>query len=278
MVELSPQRSSGGRGTVATSLRDPRREGLTFQASSRWVRGTRRDATVVDSKHPLLVWEPGRPIVSYAFPRSELADGVLVPTQAPPDAPPGRGNHYHLAVGDDLIEHAAWSWPDPELADYVAVAWRALEHWYEEDEEVFGHARDPYHRVDALASSRHVQLAVAGRMLADTRRPVLVYETTLPVRYYIPLQDVRGEQLLPSDTRTRCPYKGHASYYRLLGESGSYEDLAWAYPEPAPGLERLRGTVAFYNEHVDITVDDELQPRPHTPWSTPTTVPGARAA
>jgi uncharacterized protein (DUF427 family) len=251
---------------MATRFHDSRREALTFEPSSRWVRGSLGDIDVVDSRAPLLVWEPERPIVAYAFPRADV-HAELLPAEAPEHAPAAREPWYDVRVGGRMLERAAWSWDDPELREHVGIAWHALERWREEDEEVFVHPRDPYHRVDALQSSRHVQVLVDGHAVADTRRPLLLFETGLPTRYYIPREDVDGDALVESDTDTTCPYKGHASYHHVHAGDALHEDLVWLYPDPLPGLQQIAGALAFWNERVDVVLDGTLQERPETPWS-----------
>ena len=139
--------------------------------------------------------------------------------------------------------------------------------WFEEDEEVFVHPKDPYHRVDVLESSRHVRVSLNGEVVAETSRPKLLFETGLPVRYYIPPEDVREELLVPSEKHTRCPYKGVASYWSVKAGGELAENLAWYYPEPTPDTAKIADHLCFFNEKVDLTVDGEAQPRPQTQWS-----------
>lgn len=152
---------------------------------------------------------------------------------------------------------------DPALDGYVLVDWDAVDRWLEEDEEVVGHPRDPFHRVDVRRSSRHVVVELDGTVVADTRRPVLLFETGLPVRHYIERADVRLDLLAPSDRRTTCAYKGHASYFSAPG----HPNIAWTYEEPLPDAEQIRGLIAFFDEHADVTVDGERMERPRTQWS-----------
>jgi uncharacterized protein (DUF427 family) len=144
-----------------------------------------------------------------------------------------------------------------------------MDSWLEEDEEVFVHARDPYHRIDVLDSSRPIRVMVAGETVAETTRPRLLYETTLPVRYYIPKSDVRLDLLQESDTETACAYKGTTSkYWKAKTASGTLRDVAWCYESPNPEVARIAGRVSFFNERVDaIFVDGKEVPRPHTQWS-----------
>jgi uncharacterized protein (DUF427 family) len=251
--------------SIAASRRHPVPDGeLTYEASERRVRGVVGDTVVVDSRRPLLVWEPGRPVPLYAFPRADVRTELLGAGRSV-DRPGARGG-YDLIVGDRLLPAIAWDYEVPELADHIAFDWfgrvePGIEHWYEEDEEIFVHPRDPYKRVDALPSSRHVQVSVDGVVVADTRRPVLVFETRLPVRYYIPPEDVDLSRLVRSVLRTRCPYKGEARYWSVRG---GLDNIVWTYPDPIPAAAAIRDHVAFYNEVVDITVDGEPVERPVT--------------
>lgn len=156
----------------------------------------------------------------------------------------------------------------PELSGLVLFYWDRVDHWYEEDEEVFKHARDPYHRVDALQSSRHVQVVVNGEIVADTKRPVLLFETGLPTRYYIPATDVRTDLLTATDTASVCPYKGTATYWSLTVGDRTIADAVWNYPHPVAQVPTIAGLLCFFDERVDhVIVDGVEQPTPVTPWS-----------
>jgi uncharacterized protein (DUF427 family) len=122
--------------------------------------------------------------------------------------------------------------------------------------------------VDALRSSRHVRVEVDGVVLADSVRPTILFETSLPPRYYLPKVDVRMDLLEPTDTVSRCPYKGQARYWSARVGDTLVPDLAWSYPSPFPESAPVMGLVCFYNERVDLTVDGERLDRPHTPFST----------
>lgn len=184
----------------------------------------------------------------------------------------GDAAYWSLRVGDRHAENAMWSYPQPiegspPLAGYVAFYWQAMDRWLEEDEEVFVHPRDPYHRIDVLASSRQVCLSVGGALVAETARPRLLFETGLPVRYYVPREDVRDEALATAELQTRCPYKGVASYFDVIEGGADGTALAWHYLEPLPAVSTIVDHVCFFNERVDLEVDGERQERPQTPWS-----------
>ncbi|MFF8026984.1 DUF427 domain-containing protein [Streptomyces sp. NPDC007896] len=248
-------------------------EGLLWEPSERWVRGRKGEVTVVDSRHPVLVWEPEVPVPLYAFPREEVRADLLRPAKNPrTGAHSGSRIFYDLEVDGELLENAAWTFPAEDLAGHIAFEWfcrsgRGLDHWYEEEEEIFVHPRDPHKRVDALSSSRHVVIEIDGTVVADTRRPVLLFETGLPTRYYIPREDVRLGLFVPSDLSTGCPYKGTAEYWSWRGGGNIPANLVWSYPEPLPAVGAVKGLLAFYNEAVDITVDGERLERPVTPFT-----------
>jgi uncharacterized protein (DUF427 family) len=175
--------------------------------------------------------------------------------------------------GDCVVTDGAFIHPEPPeglpgLAGLIAFYWAALDDWLEEDEPVEGHGRDPYHRVDALASSRRVRVSLDGELLAETSRPTIVYETGLMPRWYLPREDVRAE-LQPGGAETVCAYKGHPVYWSVTTASGLYENVAWTYLDPLPGVAAIAGRVAFFDEHVDIEVDGRPRGRPRSPWAEP---------
>jgi uncharacterized protein (DUF427 family) len=154
-----------------------------------------------------------------------------------------------------------------ELPGYVYVAWNAADAWFEEDEEVFVHPRDPYTRVDILPSSRHVVVEVDGVVLADSTRAHALFESRLPPRWYIPPTDIRMEFLTPTDSTSVCPYKGQAVYWAARAGNRDVSDIAWSYPTPLPESDRIVGLIAFYNEKVDLIVDGDRLARPQTKFS-----------
>ena len=165
---------------------------------------------------------------------------------------------------------AAWSYSDSPLdaiRDLVRFDWSAMDAWFEEDEEIIVHPRDPYTRVDTLSSSRHVRVFIDGELVADSTRPVLLFETGLPARFYLPQTDLRTELFTPTDKRTQCPYKGTARYWTAHVNGTEHPDIAWTYPTPLPESIKVAGLVSFYNERVDIEVDGVIQARPKTKFS-----------
>jgi len=226
-----------------------------FEPSHRWVRVRFGNAFLADSKRVMLLLEPKK-LGIYYFPQEDVRMDLL--TRA--------GERlWTVKVGDRGAERAAWE--RETYPGYIAFKWDLMDAWFEEDDEVWVHPRDPYHRVDVVTSSRHVQVVVDGVTVADTHRPHLLFETGLPTRYYIPKLDVRMDLLTPTATQTRCPYKGKAMYWSVTVGDRQYQDIVWSYSPPIPECTRIDNLLAFYNEKVDIIVDGEKQSRPKTPWS-----------
>ncbi len=251
-------------------------EGLLWEPSPRWVRGRKDDTTVVDSRHPVLVWEPGIPVPLYAFPHDEVREDLLRPAKNPPTGThTGSRIFYDLVIGGESTENAAWTYPADDLAGHIAFEWfrrvgRGLDHWYEEEEEIFIHPRDPHKRVDAIPSSRHVRVEIHGTVVADTHRPVLVFETGLPTRYYIPREtsawtcSSRPTTAPAAPTRAPPP-TGPGATRPVLPPSRRTSSGPIRGPLPAVGA--VRDLLAFYNEAVDIVVDGDPLERPVTPFT-----------
>ena len=224
---------------------------------------------VADTRKPFLVWEkPYYP--TYYLPASDVS-ATLIPAGETEHSPSrGNGEVLHVKVATATAERAALRYPDSpfeQLRDLVRLDWGAMSEWLEEDEPVYTHPRDPYHRVDILASSRHVRIEVDGVTVAETRQPRILFETGLPARHYMPLTDVRMDLLRPSATVTHCPYKGAAGYWSVDAGHGVREDLVWIYRIPLPESQKIAGLACFYDEKVDVYLDGELQERPRTPFS-----------
>jgi uncharacterized protein (DUF427 family) len=247
----------------------PESRGLIyFEPSPRRMRARLGGETIVDSRHAMLLHEHGH-LPIYYFPEDEVRMDLLEPTDHHTKCPwKGEASYWSVRAGDRVAENAAWAYPDPlddapALAGYVALYWDKMDEWLEEDEPAIGHARDPYHRVDILQTSRHVKVSVGGEMVAESTNPVVIYETGLPPRWYFKPDEVREQLLEPSDGQSTCAYKGVASYWTV----GDEDDVAWYYPRPTRDAERVKDRIAFFNERVDIEVDGELQERPETQWS-----------
>src|ERR687889_2268832 len=253
-------------------VRAPSNHLLYFEDSPRRVRVVFGGETIADSKRVRLMHEAGL-LPVYYFPIEDVRMGLLEESAHTTHCPfKGDASYWSVRVGERVAENAVWGYPEPidscpPIAGYLAFYWRKMDHWYEEDEEVFVHPRDPYHRVDVLESSRHVKVSVNGEVVAETQRPKILFETGLPPRYYMPPEDVREDMLLKSEKSTRCPYKGTASYHSVEVGGGTVEDLVWHYPEPIGAVEGIRDHLCFYNEKVDLEVDGEVQERAVTRWS-----------
>ena len=266
---------------------------LRYEPIDKRIRATLGEGTVIDTTRAMLVWEPKRVVPTYAVPVEDVAGEILAVPGAEagdPDAhgvPPmgapqlagrvvfdpsvpfdvrtteGEPLTIRAGAGDAARDAAAFRADDPALAGYVIVDFDAFDAWYEEDERNVGHPRDPFHRIDIVRSSRHVRVERDGVLLAESTDPYMLFEPPLPVRYYLPAEDVRGDLLTPSDTRTFCAYKGQAWYLSLEGEA----DIAWTYPAPLREASVVADRIAFFDERVDVTVDGTPLERPVTPWS-----------
>jgi uncharacterized protein (DUF427 family) len=247
---------------------------VLFELWPRWVRVRFGGEWIADSKRVRLLIEPRRLPVFY-FPEADVRTDLLRPSERKGASSQGKRVYHHVEAGGRRAGDAAWTFIEPSadhgfLAGHIGFYWEAMDAWFEEDDEVFVHPRDPYHRVDVCASSRHVRVLAGDEVLADSRRPHLLFETTLPTRYYMPKLDVRMDLLEPSSTRTRCPYKGEAVYWSARMPSCLIEDVCWSYPAPIPECPRIENLVCFFQERVDtVEVDGEVQPVPRTPWSRP---------
>jgi uncharacterized protein (DUF427 family) len=274
-MALMTGRGPFGRAPAGAFNRDIPAEGLLYlEPSPRRIRGLLGDQVVVDSTRVSLLLEHGRP-PRYYFPAADVRDGLLVDNGRRSDSPlKGETHHFDLRLGDRVVADGAFTHPapppevPPALARLVSFRWTALDGWLEEDEPALGNARDPYHRVDAVPSSRHVLVSLEGVVLAETRRATVIFETAILPRWYVPREDVRVE-LLAGDAHTVCAYKGHASYWSVRLPSGLKENIAWSYLEPRHDAVPVGGLVAFFDEHVDLEVDGQRQPRPQTPWAEP---------
>ncbi len=250
---------------------------VRIEMSPRWVRTVLAGRVVADSKRPVLYVAYGPPIrpgshkpelPTYFFPIEDIAVDILEVAEVLD----GR-QWYNANVAGRRVEHAAWAFEDPPgsgvegLAGHLTFDWDRMDAWYEEEEEVFEHARDPQHRVDVLQSSRQVEIRFEGQLLAKSEHPYLLFETTLPTRFYLPPVDVNFDLLEPSSLETRCPYKGTARFWSVAGAGREGRNVAWSYPEPIPENPKIKNLIAFYNERLDMTVDGEMLQRPRTPWS-----------
>lgn len=242
---------------------------LYLEPTPKRIRAVVNGETVADSRRAMLLQESGlQPI--YYFPPQDVRADLLEPSDKHTHCPKkGEASYYTVRSGEKVVRDAAWYYPDPlpgapQIKDLIAFYWDRMDRWYEEDDEVFGHARDPYHRIDLRRTTRHIRISLGGQVLAETRRAVALFESNLPTRWYLPSEDVLVG-LQPSDKVTICPYKGHARYYSVRVPGG--EDLVWYYEEPLPEAAAIAHLLCFFNERVDLELDGEPQERPETPWS-----------
>lgn len=261
---------------------------LRYEPIEKRIRAVIGDQVVIDTDRALLVWEPKRVVPSYAVPLQALEvvtsthDEVTAEASAPAGvAVPHLGDRpvydpsvpfavhttdgvaLDVRVGGAERRAAAFRPADDALREYVIVDFRAFDEWYEEDELNIAHPRDPFHRIEIVHSSRSVRVELDGELLAASTRPYLLFEAPLPVRYYLPPEDVSDGMLQPSPTRTLCAYKGEACYWSVAGE----DDIAWSYREPLREAAEVTGRVAFFNERVDLVVNGARVDPPVTPWS-----------
>lgn len=258
---------------------------LAFEPVPMRLRAFVADELALDTQRGVLVWEPRRIVPVYAVPLDDL-QLKLEPTDPPPEPPDldalpamlgpdsfephtTAGTVVDLVSGTGRLARAGFRPDDPDLAGLVVLDFPALDRWLAEDEELVGHPHDPFKRIDVLTSHRHVEVSLDGTVLASTDNAQLLLETYLPVRYYIPPDDVRSDLLVPSETRSTCAYKGHASYVSTADGRPEGRDIGWTYPDPLDDAQRVRDHMAFWNERTDIRVDGELLRRPVTPWSKP---------
>lgn len=236
--------------------------------SPRWVRVRFASEIVADSTEMMLLRQHGF-LPVYYFPAHDVRTDLLVECKHTTFSPyKGTASYFDVRVGDRAAPAAAWTYRDPrpgspDTRGYYSFHWHAMDAWLEEDEVVSVHARDPYLRAETLSSSRHVVVRLGGEVVAETDRPVLLLETGLVTRYYIPPADVRLELFEPSPSYSMCPYKGTARYRSFDSNGVRIDDAAWYYPEPLRDVLKIANHLCFWNERSDtsIEVDGDDLPR-----------------
>jgi len=232
------------------------------------VRAMLAGQAVVDSRRAHLLHETGH-LPVYYFPPEDVRAELLLRSDTITHCPfKGEASYYSCRVGDRFVEDLMWEYREPIedvsfIAGHRALYWRKADEWLVEDEQVFTHPRDPYHRIDVYATDRRVRVLLDGECLAESTRAKALFETGHPPRWYLPPDDVRLDLLEESATLTQCAYKGAPTHFNALG----HEDVAWTYPDPLYDGERVRGLIAFYGERVDLELDGEQEDRPVTQWS-----------
>lgn len=250
----------------------PEEHAVALEPARRRVRALVDGVYVVDSERAVLLFEVGFTPRWYLPWDDVRADRMTANGRSTDTAARGPARWWDLDTGRRTIDSAAWDHPQtppscPSLRGFVSFEWNVMDAWFQEDEEIRVHPRDPYSRVEALASSRHVEIILDGTVLADTRSPVVLIETNGPIRYYLPPLDVRRELLVPSDSFTECPDKGRASYWHVDVGDLRYHDLFWSYEAPFRAVAGIAGHLCAFGEFVDLAVDGELIDRPDTKWA-----------
>ncbi|ASU83080.1 hypothetical protein CDO52_10085 [Nocardiopsis gilva YIM 90087] len=239
---------------------DSPRHSLFMEPFPRRVRAEIGGRTVLDSDRGYLVHETNLLPVLYV-PEEDIRQGVLHPSDHTTHCPyKGDATYRHVKVGERVVDNAVWSYPQPKdeaywLRGLVALYWDAADAWYDEGERVYGHLLDPYHRVDTRRSSTIVRVSVGDQVVALSANPVVLSETGLPNRYYLPPDDVRRELLTPSTTRTYCPYKGGASYWNIRIGDREIADAAWTIPHPLKEGQDVRDHFCFLHDEVAIDLE-----------------------
>jgi uncharacterized protein (DUF427 family) len=228
---------------------EPARRRMRVKLAGEWI---------VDSEDVVLLHEPARYPVAY-FPLAEVRQAVLAieADRTTQHRDLGATAWFSVTVGDRSVAHAVWQHTAlPEYAsmlrERVAFAWRAMDAFYEEDERIVGHAADAYHRIDIRQSSRHLVVKDGNRVVADTTRPLVLFESGFAPRWYVPREDINEATLTPAEGQTFCPYKGLASYYDI----GTQKKAAWFYPQAWPEVARVSNFVSFEADKVQVFLDD----------------------
>ena len=251
---------AAGAPTATNYVLDGPQHKLLFTAFPRRIRATLAGETIVDSERAMLLHESNIFPVVYV-PMDDVSTQLLSKTDLSTHCPfKGDASYWTISAGDTVAENAVWGYENPLeaaswLQGYVAIEWGRMDHWYDEDDEIFGHIRDPYHRVDARPTSRRYQVRIDGHLVADTTDAFVVSETGADNRIYIPPADVRTDQLTRSDTATHCPHKGDTVYWHHI-ETDSH-DVAWSYPAPLEEATRVAGYLCFDGPNVELTRVDE---------------------
>lgn len=223
------------------------------------IRGVVDDRVVVDTTGARMLHET-RLLPRWYFPVDDVRRELLEPSATVTHCPfKGDARYWHLRVGDRLIEDAFWEYPEPladaiDLRGLLSPYTEKFDRWSEEDEDVTGHPRDPFHRVDVRRSGARVVVRAGTTVVATTTAPLALAETGLPLRWYVPLDDVRSELLVATDTVTTCPYKGHASYWSVRVEGATYPDVVWGYREPFVEAAAIAGHVSFLGDGIEVDV------------------------
>lgn len=252
-------------GNQSTAVATPQME---WEPTAKWIRVTLGGQVIADTKRAFLLRE-NRRLPIYYIPQDDARMDLMTPTDRRTNSRSrGEATYWTITSNEATVENGAWAHPNPpegapDLKGYIAFEWDKMESWFEENEEVYVHARDPHKQIQVLESTRHVKVVLDGETIAESDHPVMIFEPNMVTRYYLPKLDVRMDRLVPSSTMTRCPYKGEASYYSVKVGDEEFKDIIWSYKYPTPEVAKIAGRLCFYNEKVDaIIVDGEEQPKP----------------
>jgi len=264
--------SAGAKAGPGPGYRERPEHFVEFEPCGKRLRVAFAGETIADTTKALILFE-AKHVPVYYFPRADVAMDRLRASDHSTHCPfKGDASYFSVVAGGRTADNAVWSYelPFDEVAgikDYLAFYWDRMDHWYEEDEEVFVHARSPRVRIDILDSARPVRIVLGGATVAETTRARFLFESGLPTRYSTPRADVSAE-LVPSDSETRCPYKGTAGYYSVKVGATLYPDIVWYYADPVDESARIKDYLCFFNEKVDaVLVDGVEQTKPRTKWS-----------
>jgi uncharacterized protein (DUF427 family) len=246
-------------------VKNPDRD-IHFETSPRRVRVKLNGEWIADSTDMVLMYESGH-LPVYYFPVKDMRLELLHPTDHTSYCQyKGVASYWSIRAGGQESENAVWTYQEPydemtaiNLQDYCAFYWDRVDHWYEEDEEIFVHPRDPHKRIDIVPSSRAVKVVLGGKTVAETTRARFLFETDLPTRYYIPTKDICTDILNVSDLSTQCPYKGVASYQSAEVGKVYFKNIVWVYPHPVPECSKIKDLLCFYNEKVDAIFIDGVE-------------------
>ncbi len=270
--EMDMDGAGTGPGKAPGFVKNPDKV-LDFEPSPRRIRIKFNDEVIVDSTNVMLMREDGHVPALY-FPMSDVQMDLFTATEHTSHCGyKGTASYWTLTVEDRTEENVMWSYRDPydemlAIKDYVAFYWNRVDEWWEEDEQIFGHARDPKKRLDTVPSHRPVKVVLGGEMVAETTNSMFAFEGNHPLRFYIPEKDVRMDLLSPTETKSVCPYKGRASYFSATVNGESFEDIAWCYREVLPECPRIKDLICFYSENTinAMFLDGEELPKPETKW------------
>lgn len=228
--------------------------------------------TILDSTDALILRETQHAPVYY-FPQSDVRMDLLEKTDhATVCSIKGDASYWDISADGKTVKNAVWSYEAPipsaeKIAGYVAVYFKMMDHWYEDDDEIFVHPKDPFVRIDVRKSSQPVRVVIDGETVAETTRAQFLHETGSITRYYIPREDIRMDLLQPTKLHTSCPYKGTCDYWTVQVNDEEFENVVWSYPSPHPEVADIRDLLCFYNQKVDeITIDGTPAPTSKILW------------